>query len=235
MLTSAFCFRLEAMIAQPRGEDVYVFAGCTNPACRFRFPVEASDARRLACPRCASPTELTLPAVPESIVADAAPHGTTLVAVLDNIRSTHNAGSMFRTADGAGLAHLYLCGITATPDHPKLAKAALGTERTVPWSYSPNGAETVERLAAEGHALWALERLAGKGRPLFGLALPKRPVALVVGNEKAGVDPAILGLCDEVVHLPMGGRKTSLNAAVAFGIAVYTLRYAQPVAAAGER
>lgn len=219
------------MSAQPHGEDVYVFAGCTNPACRFRFPVEAADPRRLACPRCESTTEVSSAAGPADSAADLSPQGPRLVALLDNIRSIHNAGSMFRTADGVGLAHLYLCGITATPAHPKLAKAALGTEQTVKWSYSPNGPATAEQVAGQGYMLWALERLPGEGRSLFGLALPEQPLALVVGNEKAGVDPAILALCDEVVHLPMGGHKTSLNAAVAFGVAVYTLRYGQPILA----
>jgi tRNA G18 (ribose-2'-O)-methylase SpoU len=130
---------------------------------------------------------------------------------------------MFRTADGAGLSHLYLCGITATPEHPKLGKAALGAHLTVPWSYSPNGVETASELRAGGYTVIALERLAGASAGLSGEV--RGPLALVVGNERAGIDPGIAAQCDAMLSLPMAGHKSSLNAAVAFGIAVYALRF----------
>lgn len=134
---------------------------------------------------------------------------------------------MFRAADGAGVAHLHLCGITATPAHPKLAKAALGAQEKVAWSYAANGVETAVALKAQGRQLWAIEA-AIAARPLFGSPVPwsNAPVVVVVGNEKAGVDPGILAHCDQVFCLPMGGFKQSLNVAVAFGIAVYYLTYA---------
>ena len=133
---------------------------------------------------------------------------------------------MFRTADGAALGHLYLCGITATPDHPKLAKAALGAQERVAWSHGLNGVDTAVALREQGHSLWALESTPD-AVPLYDLTLPVsgKPVVLVVGNERAGVDPAILAHCEQVVALPMLGMKRSLNAAVAFGIAVYALRF----------
>jgi tRNA G18 (ribose-2'-O)-methylase SpoU len=157
-----------------------------------------------------------------------------LAALLDNIRSLHNVGSMFRTADGAALEHLYLCGITATAEHPRLGKAALGAQETVSWSYSRNAVDQALALRAQGYTLWALERLAADGsranvQMLFEveakILLGEKPIVLVVGNERAGVDPGILTLCNRILSLPMYGQKPSLNAAVAFGIAVYYLRY----------
>jgi tRNA G18 (ribose-2'-O)-methylase SpoU len=141
---------------------------------------------------------------------------------------------MFRSADGAGLEHLYLCGITATPEHQRLGKAALGAQETISWSYSRNAVDTALALQAEGYRLWALERLAvGNSRKNVHLLfdtkirnfLEEKPAVLIVGNERAGVDPGILALCDHILSLPMYGQKPSLNAAVAFGIAVYYLRY----------
>jgi tRNA G18 (ribose-2'-O)-methylase SpoU len=135
---------------------------------------------------------------------------------------------MFRTADGAGVRFLYLCGITATPAHPNLSKAALGAQATVPWSYALNGLDLVMALREEGRQFWAIET-ADNAEPFFqaDLTIGSGNVVVVVGNERAGVDPAILVLCERVLSLPMNGHKHSLNAAVAFGIACYHLRYLQ--------
>ncbi len=201
---------------------------CNNEGCRFRFPIENKDGRWRPppCPRCgASLQQVPVrhpPAVAETAVAT---HQQPLSALLDNIRSIHNVGSMFRTADGAGVVHLYLCGITATPDHPKLAKAALGAQETVSWSHHNNGVDTAVALKQQGYALWAIEGTPD-ARPLFTTyCLPSQPTVLIVGNEKAGVDPHILALCDTIFSLPMGGHKHSLNAAVAFGITLYHLQF----------
>ncbi len=180
----------------------------------------------LVCPRCRS--ALTLVAEAEKRAAGAAKppsSGTEVVGLLDNIRSIHNVGSMFRSADGAGVAHLHLAGITATPDHPRLAKAALGAHETVPWTYHPNALDAAQAIRAQGYRLVALEPAADGPAP-FAPGSADR-LALVVGNERAGVDPGVLALCDTVLSLPMSGRKTSLNAAVAFGIGVYFLRYSR--------
>jgi tRNA G18 (ribose-2'-O)-methylase SpoU len=148
--------------------------------------------------------------------------------LLDNIRSSYNVGSIFRTADGAGITHLYLGGITPTPEHPKVAKTALGADSTVPWSYHMNGLEMILDLKGRGWKLWALES-GQKAVPLFEavLTLPIQPILLIVGNERAGVDPEILDSCDSILSLPMSGHKQSLNVSVAFGVAVYWLRYGQ--------
>ncbi len=219
----------------------FVFVQCGDDACRLRFPVEVAVVEsRVVCPRCRGPVAVIaavapLPTVARSLLPPV--DGATsvrLVALLDNIRSIHNIGSMFRTADGAGLDHLHLAGISATPEHPRLAKAALGAHLTMPWTYHRNSLDAAARLRDEGFCLWALERTAEASlQPsLYDAGPPDAPLALVVGNERAGVDPDLLALCDGVFSLPMRGGKSSLNVAVAFGIAVYHLRFAAaPVAA----
>jgi len=148
-----------------------------------------------------------------------------LAVLLDNIRSAWNVGSMFRAADGAGLRHLYLCGLSATPENEKVAKTALGSELAVPWSHHMDGVQLCRELKAAGYRIWALEG-GDRAEDLYQMGIPKeQPLLLVVGNELSGVDPGILAECERVVCLPMSGQKGSLNVAVAFGIAVYSLRY----------
>ncbi len=204
--------------------DAYYFWECTAVTCQLRFPAQESALRSLECPLCASPIH----AVAETAFFQetaAKKAGISFEGMLDNIRSIHNVGSMFRSADGAGLHHLHLCGITATPTHPKLAKAALGAQERVAWSSSRNGVETAVALKKDGYQLWAIEATP-TAEPLFEATTQfTKPVVLIVGNEKAGVDPGILSLCDRVFSLPMQGFKQSLNVAVAFGIAVYYLRF----------
>jgi tRNA G18 (ribose-2'-O)-methylase SpoU len=205
----------------------YIFLQCRNEACRFRFPAERTASERLACPRCQSALVVAAgAAIDKPAPQSRPPSGRSIVALLDNIRSIHNVGSMFRSADGAGVSCLHLAGITATPDHPKLKKAALGAQETVGWVYHLNAVDAAETLRVEGYRLVALERLSPSGREsLFSTEWTDERLALVLGNERAGVDPGILALCDAVFALPMIGRKSSLNAAVAFGIAVYYLRF----------
>ncbi len=204
---------------------------CRHERCRFRFPASAEERNALACPRCGGDVELAAetvkgnPARPKSATDDL-----TLVGLLDNIRSIHNVGSMFRSADGAGVGHLYLGGITATPEHSRLAKTALGANENVPWSYYPNGLDAVAELRANDFQLWALENLAVPNDEASPPPQVPRKLALVVGNERAGIDPVILSECDALLSLPMAGRKSSLNAAVAFGIALYWVRYGKILA-----
>ncbi|MGB1252985.1 MAG: RNA methyltransferase [Candidatus Promineifilaceae bacterium] len=196
---------------------------CTNPTCQFRFPAESDHPIGNVCPKCDGVTvvdqQFAAQLVPTA-VSDRAKRQ--VVGVLDNIRSIHNVGACFRTADGAGLTNLYLCGITATPAHRKVAKTALGSEQAVAWSHHHNALHLVERLKKEGYQLWALEG-GTQAESLLTSVLPEGPIAIVVGNEVSGVDPAILALCDRVVALPMRGVKASLNVSTAFGIAAYRL------------
>lgn len=202
------------------------FFECSNPACGFRFPAPAGMS---ACPRCAAPLRV----VPETADLDAVnprdetPTGAPLEALLDNIRSTYNVGAMFRTGDGAGLAHLHLCGTSPTPENPRVGKTALGAEFSVPWTWHANGVQAARQIKAQGKQLWALE-IGPNSASIFQAArqLPAEPLCLAVGNEVSGIDPGILALCDARVWIPMQGYKRSLNVAIAFGVAVYTLRYA---------
>jgi 23S rRNA (guanosine2251-2'-O)-methyltransferase len=157
-----------------------------------------------------------------------APPGPALEVLLDNIRSTFNVGAMFRTADGAGVNCLHLSGMTPTPANPRTAKTALGAEFKVPWDYSPNGLAAACSLKERGLSLWALEG----GEDTLSIfdavqSLDPAPIGLVVGNEISGVDPAILAMCERVVHIPMQGYKRSLNVSIAFGIAVYLIRFSK--------
>ncbi len=212
------------MTAHPRPDAVQI-RECRQALCRFRYPVAAFPEPQEACPRCGGPTRLLSypqPLAPEARSVPPLP----LAVLLDNIRSAYNVGAIFRTADGAGVTHLHLCGITPTPDHPKVAKTALGAEGSLAWSQHANGLDAARALVERGHVLWALEKGLGAA-PLFQLS-PQgapRPLVLVVGNEISGVDPAILALCQRQVALPMAGVKGSLNVAVAFGVAVYWLAF----------
>ncbi|HPD22216.1 MAG: TrmH family RNA methyltransferase [Desulfomonilia bacterium] len=199
---------------------------CTEPACAMRFPVVARSGAGLRCPLCGSPTRQATGEYEEhGVTATLKDKGNTRIeAFLDNIRSLYNVGSMFRSADGAGIGHLYLCGMTPTPDNPRLAKTALGAQNTVPWTYRRNGLSAAVSLRESGRRLWALE--GGPSSVPLMEALPDLSgptLVLVVGNEVSGVDPAILELCERIVHIPMRGAKSCLNAAVAFGIAAYQL------------
>jgi len=200
--------------------------------CGLRFTVDAHNPQAGRCPICHAPTEpVGLPfqqaAVPQA-ENDGLPPGPVLNVILDNIRSAWNVGSMMRTADGAGVCHVYLCGVSPTPDNPKVAKTALGAEKSLPWSFHANGVEVARKLKDEGVRLWALEG-GERSVPLYhseqDSGSQHAPLALVVGNELTGVDPGLLELCERVVNLPMLGVKGSLNVAVAFGIAVYSIRF----------
>ena len=206
----------------------YQIRHCTRDTCSFRYPVDLSLTIKEACPRCGAPT---LPdgepfSNEKVILGQNPPPGPEVEALLDNIRSTFNVGAMFRTADGAGLRRLHLCGICPQPDHPRIIKTALGAEQTVAWSYHRDGLEVALALKAAGMRLWALEG-GPQAESLFAAVktLPGPPILLVVGNEVSGVDPGILSVCERVVAIPMQGAKDSLNVAIAFGIAAYFLRY----------
>jgi 23S rRNA (guanosine2251-2'-O)-methyltransferase len=139
--------------------------------------------------------------------------------VLDHIRSAHNVGSMFRTADGARAAELLLCGYSPTPPHRHLAKTALGAMDVVPWRHCATASEAIERLRASGVECLALERT-DESVSLFDWEL-KFPLALVMGNEVDGLSDDTIARCAAAVHLPMYGLKNSLNVSVAFGVALY--------------
>ncbi len=149
--------------------------------------------------------------------------------ILHNIRSIHNVGSIFRTADGAGISKIILSGYTPTPldrfnlPRKDLAKVALGAEKTIPWVQAKTFAEAVKLLKKENYFIAAIEQ-DKHSTPLFDFKAPKdRPLALVLGNEVRGISPASLKLCDAILEIPMRGKKESLNVSVTAGIAMFSL------------
>lgn len=200
---------------------------CEQPNCDLRYPIVDEHHFGLTCPCCGSNTRLVL----TKQLSDEPGNSTSLSsepvieALLDNVRSAWNVGSMFRTAEGLGVRHLYLCGITPTPENVKVLKTSLGAEKTVTWSQHNDGVQIAFQLNQQGLRLWALE---GDNRSelLYDAVNDKTGsnIVLVVGNEISGVDPDILELCDRILHIPMMGIKRSFNVAVAFGIAAHFLR-----------
>ena len=157
--------------------------------------------------------------------------------ILDNIRSRENVGSIFRTADAAGVSKIYLCGITPIPPHPKIDKASLEAETYVPWEYYKDTWRLLKKLkvATRKHGERSSRRMTEDGKlKVVGLEQAKNsqnifnfkpifPMALVLGNEVKGISPKILRYCDKKISIPMYGRKESLNVSVAAGIALFTL------------
>ena len=203
------------------------FHECTNPECGLRFPLDLDLHKGKFCPRCG---EIIKPVAEGQNHQLNMPrnHEIPLWGLLDNIRSGYNVGSVFRIADGAGLSQLFLCGITPNPDeNDQVCKTALGSEKSVPWQYYPNAFNLVKQLKNQGYSILALE-LTPSSISLFDYEVAKifnQPMILVVGSERAGIDPGILALCDASLSIPMHGHKESLNVSVAFGIAAYWLSH----------
>lgn len=170
-----------------------------------------------------------------------------MIAILHNIRSLHNVGSIFRTADAAGIEKLYLCGITPEPVdrfgkiRPQVAKVALGAERFVKWEKANATRLVIKKLKKDGYKIFAVEQ-SKKSIPYYkfsGALMRQSKVALVFGNEVSGLPPSILRPADKILEIPMRGAmvrqahhprhkslgKESLNVAVAFGIVVFGLLY----------
>lgn len=141
--------------------------------------------------------------------------------ILDNIRSRENVGSIFRTADAAGVKKIYICGITPVPPHPKITKASLGAETYVLWEYYKQAGKIIKELADKHMNIVALEQTR-KSSDIFKFK-PKFPLILILGNEIRGVRPQILKQCDNIINIPMRGKKESLNVSVAAGVALFRL------------
>jgi len=145
-----------------------------------------------------------------------------IVAVLDNVRSLYNVGSIFRTSDAALIERLYLTGITGTPDHRGIHKTALGAQDTVAWTYEPDPLDAVSRLRERGYTLAVLE-ITDTPTPTTDVPAACFPLCLVVGHEVSGVRDEIVAMADLALEIPQYGAKQSLNVAVAYGIAVFDL------------
>ena len=168
--------------------------------------------------------ELNRKSVAEFRASDKTP----VVAVLDNVRSMHNVGSLFRTADAFLIESVYLCGYTPQPPHRDIQKTALGATETVHWAYYQTTIQAIEKLKALGYRLWAVEQVKDS------IALDKissqqllngdrGKIAVIFGNEVSGVDAEVLKLCDGCIEIPQMGMKHSLNISVAAGIVLWEL------------
>lgn len=142
--------------------------------------------------------------------------------VLDDIRSANNVGSLFRTADCFALAHVYLCGITATPPHRDILKTALGATATVSWSYHDSCIELIKQLRGAETRVQCLEQTEGS-TPLTHFQISAGPFCLVVGNEVSGVNQEVIDLADGTIEITQYGTKHSLNVAVSAGMAVWEI------------
>ena len=162
-------------------------------------------------------TELNRMTVDEFKQAEKLP----LVVVLDEVRSLHNIGSVFRTSDAFLVNRIYLCGITATPPHPEMHKTALGAEDTVEWRYKKHTLESIEELHNEGYTVFAIEQVEGSTM-LDNLSLDAdKKYAIVMGNEVKGVQQEVVNACDGCIEIPQYGTKHSLNVSVTTGIVLW--------------
>lgn len=146
---------------------------------------------------------------------------TPLIIILDDIRSLHNIGSVFRTSDAFLIEKIYLCGITATPPNKEIHKTALGATETVAWEYCKNVLDVIQKLKDEGTIVYAIEQV--ENAIFLDDFCPEKNknYALVFGNEVYGVNQNAIQLCDSCIEIPQLGTKHSLNISVSAGIVVW--------------
>jgi len=154
-----------------------------------------------------------------------------MIVILPDIRSAHNVGSIFRTADAAGVEKIYLCGITPAPidrfgrPNKEIAKVALGAEQSIPWESTASAAALITRLKKQGYEIVAVEQDA-RSIPYTHMRIKKSDrmrTAVIMGSEVEGLSSPILKRCDTILEIPMHGAKESLNVGVAFGIVIFHL------------
>jgi len=148
---------------------------------------------------------------------------TPIVLVLDNVRSQHNIGAAFRTADAFCLIKIYLCGICAVPPSAEIHKAALGAEDTVDWRYEQECLTAVQALKQEGYTLIAVEQAEGSIQLHDFKPEQDKKYALIFGNEVKGVQQQVVDCCDLVLEIPQWGTKHSLNVSVSIGIILWDM------------
>ncbi len=150
-----------------------------------------------------------------------------IAVLLHDIRSTHNVGSVFRTADTLGVTKIYISGYTPTPldkferSRKDIAKVALGAEKTIPWEKIGDVITLVKKLKKDGYQVVGIEQ--AKNSVDYKKVKTTKPVLFIVGNEVDGMEKNILRLCDVVAEIPMRGEKESLNVSVAFGVALFRM------------
>lgn len=146
---------------------------------------------------------------------------TPIVIILDDIRSLHNIGSVFRTADSFLIEKIFLCGITATPPNKEIHKTALGATETVEWEYLKSTADAIEKVKAESYKVYAVEQVENATFLQNFDVSREEKYALIFGNEVYGVSQSAIELCDGCIEIPQTGTKHSLNISVSAGIVVW--------------
>lgn len=144
-----------------------------------------------------------------------------IIVVLENIRSAYNVGSVFRTADAFLIEAIYIVGYSAKPPHKEIRKTALGAEDSVSWKYFKTTAEAIEDLRKDNYKLYAVEQVKDS-ISLEKFSIDKR-LAVIFGNEVAGVEQSTIHLCDGCIEIPQMGMKHSLNIATAAGVVLWEL------------
>lgn len=144
-----------------------------------------------------------------------------LVVILDNVRSLHNIGSVFRTSDAFRVECICLCGITAVPPHAEIHKTALGAEDTVDWKYYQNTVDAVDELKQNGYTVFSIEQAEGSTMLDKWEMDRNKKYAIVFGNEVKGVEQEVIDHSDGCIEIPQYGTKHSLNVSVTAGIVIY--------------
>ena len=144
-----------------------------------------------------------------------------LVVVLDDVRSIHNVGSVFRTGDAFRIEAVYLCGITSTPPSAEIHKTALGAEDSVSWRYFKTALEAVEALKTEGYEVYSIEQAHGSTKLQTFSPLKEKKYAVIFGNEVKGVHQEVVDASDGCLEIPQFGTKHSMNVSVTAGIVIW--------------
>ena len=149
------------------------------------------------------------------------------ILILDNIRSTHNVGSIFRTADAVGISKIYLVGVTPAPidrfgrERNDISKVALGAEKNIKWEHIENILDIIGSLKKEGFEIVALEQ--SENSVDYKEFVSPNKMALILGEEVSGIEKETLDVCDSIIEIPMRGEKESLNVSVATGVALFRI------------
>lgn len=146
-----------------------------------------------------------------------------LIAILDNVRSLNNIGSVFRTADAFAIEAVYLCGITAKPPHREINKTALGATESVNWTYFEDTQTAVKKLKEDGWRVYAIEQTENSIMLNEFKPLSDEKIALIFGHEVKGVEQKVINQCDGVIEIPQKGTKHSLNISVSAGVVIWDL------------
>ena len=146
-----------------------------------------------------------------------------VIAVLENIRSAYNVGSVFRTADAFLLQAIYITGYTCTPPHKEIKKTALGAEDTVEWKHFANANEAIAFLIADGYKIFAVEQAANSLKLHQTKFNPGEKIAVIFGNEVTGVEQTTINQCNGCIEIPQLGMKHSLNIATAAGVVLWEI------------